>query len=116
MPKTVLVIEDETDLCLLLKAFFVRKKYEVATAATLEEGLKQIDLKIPDILFLDNNLPDGLGWEHASALTEKYPDLFLNLISAYHPSLPNVKVTSRLKIWEKPISLRDLDAYLDTLV
>lgn len=115
MPKTVLVIEDESDLRLLLKAFFTRKKYEVATAATLEEGLKQIDLRIPDILFLDNNLPDGLGWDHAAVLTEKYPNLLLNLISAYHPSLPNVKITPRLKIWEKPISLKDLEIYLDSL-
>jgi hypothetical protein len=43
---------------------------------------------------------------------EQYPELHLNLISAYHPELPNVRITPALKIWEKPISLSELEHYL----
>jgi hypothetical protein len=43
---------------------------------------------------------------------EAYPETQLNLISAYHPELPNVKVTPALKIWRKPISLTELEKYL----
>lgn len=112
LQKKVLVIDDETDLCLLIKNFLTRKDCEVYLSHTLQEGLELVDTVLPDILFLDNNLPDGLGWEQASLLMEKHPAMKINLISAYHPLLPDIKITPTVKVWEKPISLRDLDRYL----
>jgi len=110
--RKVLVIDDEIDFCQLLKAFFIRKQYQVFICHTLREGLRQLDKILPDILFLDNNLPDGLGWDQAPDIAEKYPKLLLILISAYHPNLPRIKITSNLKLLEKPISLKELETYL----
>jgi two-component system OmpR family response regulator len=114
--KKVLIIDDEIDFCLLLKAYLTRHSYEVFYAHTLASGVEQAKKISPDIIFLDNNLPDGLGWEMAMYFLDKYPALQLNLISAYHPDLPNVKVTPALKIWEKPISLTELEHYLEEAV
>ena len=36
--KKILIIDDETDLCLLLKEYFVKKHYEVILSHTLMEG------------------------------------------------------------------------------
>jgi len=106
----VLIIDDEKDLCLLIKAYLSRKNCEVHTAYTLSEGLKQVSQLSPDILFLDNNLPDGLGWEKAENIIQQHPNIQLHLLSAFNP--PQIKdglpVTH---VWEKPISLRDLDKY-----
>ena len=106
----VLIIDDEKDLCLLIKAYLSRKNCDVHTAYTLSDGLSQVDQFLPDILFLDNNLPDGLGWEKAENIIKDHPNIKLHLLSAYNP--PRIKdglpVT---KVWEKPISLRDLDLY-----
>jgi DNA-binding response OmpR family regulator len=111
----VLIIDDELDLCLLMKTYFhQKKKYVVELAHTLTDGLSKIDKFSPDIVFLDNNLPDGLGWDHAPDILKKHPGVKLNLISAYHPNLPHVKITPNLKIWEKPISLKAIDVYLHT--
>jgi two-component system, OmpR family, response regulator len=110
--KKVLIIDDEVDFCLLLKAYLIRHNYDVYYSHTLSTGVEQAKKISPDIVFLDNNLPDGLGWEMAMYFLEQYPSLQLNLISAYHPDLPNVKITPALKIWEKPISLRELEHYL----
>lgn len=110
--KKVLIIDDEVDFCLLLKAYLTRHNYEVHYAHTLTAGIEQAKKVAPEIIFLDNNLPDGLGWDKAVYFIETYPSLQLNLISAYHPDLPNVKITPSLKVWEKPISLRELDHYL----
>ena len=110
--KRVVIIDDETDFCLLMKNYFVRKNYEVHIFHTLEEGMKNMDAIKPDIIFLDNNLPDGLGWEKTEYITQKYTHTKLNLISAYHyntiliPGLPGVKV------WEKPISITELNKYV----
>jgi len=106
----VLIIDDEKDLCLLIKTYLSRKNCEVHTAYTLAEGLNQVNEFLPDILFLDNNLPDGLGWENAETIIKSHPNIQLHLLSAFNP--PQIKdglpVT---KVWEKPISLRDLDKY-----
>lgn len=108
--KKILIVDDEEDLCLLLKIYFTRKKYQVAIANTLKEGLKQLENWNPDILFLDNNLPDGLGWEKAPQLLDSYPDLTIHLISAFHPNVPDHIAKERLNVIEKPFSQQQLNA------
>jgi DNA-binding NtrC family response regulator len=108
--KKILIVDDEEDLCLLLKIYFTRKKYEVNIANTLQDGLKQLENWHPDVLFLDNNLPDGLGWEKAPELLDHYPELVIHLISAFHPKIPQHKEKDRLHVIEKPFSQQQLNA------
>ena len=109
--KKVLIIDDEVDLCLLLKTYLNRKNYEVYYSHTLKDGMQQFQQVNPDILFLDNNLPDGFGWEKAAALLERRPGLQLHLISAYQPNTPD-NASNSFKVWEKPLTLKDLDNYI----
>lgn len=106
--KKVLIIDDETDLCLLLKSYFLRKEYEVHISHRLSDGLSALEEIHPDILFLDNNLPDGTGWNLAPDIATRYPGLQINLISAYHPDV-DAADNHQVKIIEKPISFNDLD-------
>lgn len=108
----VLIVDDEIDLCLLLKSYFQRKGYEVAIAYTLASGLDQLKTFSPDILFLDNNLADGLGWSMVPAIIRSAPGLVLYLISAYHPPLPLLPPDIVIHVIEKPISFADLDKKL----
>ncbi len=108
--KKILIVDDEEDLCMLLKIYFTRKQYEVEIANTLHEGLKQVKNWNPDILFLDNNLPDGLGWEKAPTLLNEHPDLRILLISAFHPPVPEHDYPDRLKVMEKPFSQQQLNS------
>jgi DNA-binding response OmpR family regulator len=109
--KKVLIIDDEVDLCLLLKTYLNRRNYDVYYSHTLSDGLVQFQQIVPDILFLDNNLPDGIGWEKASSLLENYPDLQVHLISAYQPNTPDL-LSNAFKVWEKPLTLKELDNYI----
>ncbi len=71
--KKVLIVDDEIDLCLLLKDYFTRKKnYEVILSHSLLEGKSLVGTVKPDILFLDNNLPDGTGWSIAPEFAENF--------------------------------------------
>lgn len=105
----VLIIDDEIDLCLLLKSYFLRKNYEVYLSHTLEEGISFLKSLQPQIVFLDNNLPDGIGWAVAPALAAEYPDMYINMISAFHPQKPEMPPAAKYNIIEKPISFSDLD-------
>ncbi len=113
--KKILIIDDETDLCLLLKDYFIRKHYNVFLSHTLSEGKKILNEVRPDILFLDNNLPDGIGWSNAASFATSYPSTYIVLISAFHPEIPVMPEHTRYKVLEKPISLSDLDLQLASL-
>jgi DNA-binding response OmpR family regulator len=111
MRKKVLIIDDEVDLCLLMKSYFLRKNYEVYIAHTLNDGLKRLNEIAPDFLFIDYNLPDGLGWDKLPEMYRKHPSTHFHLISAFRPTMPTDLDGSKLTIWEKPISLKALDHF-----
>lgn len=111
MRKKVLIIDDEVDLCLLMKSYFLRKNYEVYIAHTLSDGMKRLNEITPDFLFIDYNLPDGLGWDKLPEMFKKHPGIHFHLISAFRPTMPSDLDGSKLTIWEKPISLKALDHF-----
>lgn len=100
----ILIIDDEIDYCMIMKNFF-RKVYDVSLAFTLREGLALIDSLNPDLLFLDNNLPDGKGWTCVESIVEKNPHLKIYLVSAYHQKGNFSSPSSNVVVWEKPLSL-----------
>ena len=105
----ILIVDDEIDLCLLLKDYFVRLKYEVMIAHSLLECGLLLKSYQPDILFLDNNLPDGTGWNVAPVFATDFPYLYIVLTSAFHPNIPEMPAKARFQVIEKPIGFADLD-------
>lgn len=106
--KKILIIDDEQDLCLLMKSYFVKKNYDVYSASSLQEGLTQMQSIHPDILFLDNNLPDGIGWSRVESFLYVNPALRLFLMSGYPPTFPEIPGFS-YEVLIKPISFSDLE-------
>jgi two-component system, OmpR family, response regulator len=111
--KRVLIIDDETDFCLLIKNYLIKKNFEVFVSHTLKDGMDCLEKFKPDILFLDNNLPDGLGWEKTEYICAHYPQTSINLISAFQYNADAFRNNRSIKIWEKPISITDLNQYLN---
>jgi two-component system, OmpR family, alkaline phosphatase synthesis response regulator PhoP len=68
MAKTILAIEDDTDLCELLEYNLTRSGYEVKILHSLEGALDTIKAIRPDLLILDVMLPDGDGFDFCRAL------------------------------------------------
>jgi len=58
---SALIIDDDVDLCHLLSRVLACNKINVASAHSLEEAEKLLQKGKPKLIFLDNNLPDGLG-------------------------------------------------------
>ncbi len=103
--RKVLIIDDEEDFGMLMKRFFSQKNYEVYVAYTISDGLKLLDEHLPDIIFLDNNLPDGYGWDKTDYILSTYPQTQLNLISALN--VPKTS-SSSFRILEKQMLLKEL--------
>jgi len=111
----VLIIDDEEDFCENMGSFFKSIGLDVLTAGSLETGLPLLEKESPEVLFLDNKLPDGEGWQQAPNLVKKYPSLKINLISAYKESSGEFERLPNVKVWEKPLSLKKLAASFSSI-
>jgi len=63
MPKTILIIEDDTFLQGLVARKLGGSGFNIITAANGEDGLKEMEKTIPDLLLLDLLLPKMDGFE-----------------------------------------------------
>lgn len=63
MSTRILVVDDDTNICELLKIYFENEGYEVAVANDGSEAVQSFKLREPDIVLLDILLPkkDGLS-------------------------------------------------------
>ena len=62
--RCILIIDDEPDLCRIVKVTLERfKGWEVFTAESAQVGLTQAQTQQPDAILLDLTLPDGAGLE-----------------------------------------------------
>jgi len=81
--KSVLIIDDEQDICFLLGNLLKQKRYNVEIAHTLRDGFIKLGQSHPQFLFLDVHLPDGSGLELLKTIKQDYPDLKIIMISAF---------------------------------
>lgn len=82
MAKTILVVEDDEDLCGLLEYNLSRAGYEVRTTNQVEGTLDAAESISPDLILLDVMLPDGDGFDvcrsiRARPALAEVPILFL---------------------------------------
>lgn len=107
MKKKVLVIDDEQDALMLMMLFFKRRGFEVEIAQNLKDGINKIESIHPDIVFMDNKLPDGMGWDKAMDIIKEHPEIDMNLISAYNPQFKAAQ-HPEVKVWQKPLNYNRL--------
>lgn len=78
-----LIIDDETDICYLLSRLLKHKNLETSFVNSLSEADKALKTGHPEIIFLDNHLPDGLGMNYISYIKKNYPTSKVVMITAH---------------------------------
>lgn len=68
MKQTIVVIEDDPDLCTLLAYNLSRAGYDVQTRRRLEGSIETIRISAPSLIILDVMLPDGDGFDFCRKL------------------------------------------------
>lgn len=79
----VLVIDDEKDMCWILRKIFEDVGYEVITAHKGQEGIEKARKDSADLAILDLKLPDINGLEVLSALKRINPRMPVVVITAF---------------------------------
>ncbi len=108
--KRVLIVDDEADFNLLIKDYFDKKGCTVFLAHSLTAGLEMLQQEKPDVLLLDNILPDGIGWTKTEFILANYPKTQLILISANE--VPKTS-SSSFSIFYKPMIKDELRKMFD---
>lgn len=109
----VLIVEDDPDAAMTLRAMVARDSFTVAVVHTLRDARRQIALQSPDILLLDLQLPDGNGMD---LFTD--PTFAANcevVLVTGHASLDTSIQALRLGAADylvKPINMRQLEGVL----
>lgn len=101
----IIIIDDDVDICALLKRFFERKGYAVSTAFKAQEGLELIKSNSFDVVLTDFRLPDMDGLEIIKNVRTIKSDLPIIVITGYSDVAQAIKAI-RLGAYEyvtKPI-------------
>jgi len=83
MAKKILIIDDDIDLCLLLKRYLDRKGYQVTTASTASGGRAALKKNRFDLVLCDMRLPDMDGMDLLKQVRNDYPQIPVVIITGY---------------------------------
>jgi DNA-binding response OmpR family regulator len=77
-----LIVEDEIDICFLLTGILRKKNLQTSFVNSLLDAKNLLKTQQPSILFLDNNLPDGLGVDFIKQIKSSHPLTKIIMITA----------------------------------
>ncbi len=80
--RTLLIVDDEVDVCMLLRRAMLKHFHKIECAHTLTDGYAKAATFQPDVILLDNNLPDGYGLEHIAEFKVSNKPTRIVMISA----------------------------------
>ena len=103
----IAIVDDEQDLCFLLSSMLRAQGFEVESFYTLKSAMTGIGRLRPEWIILDNNLPDGLGWEHTGKIRETVPHVNIINISA-NPDSKRTDTSAGVHYLIKPINVNSI--------
>lgn len=81
--QTILIIDDDRDMCLLLKRFLTRHNYEVLEAYSGKKALELLESTEPSLVMCDFRLEDMEGNVLLGKIKDRYPNLPVIIITGY---------------------------------
>lgn len=110
MNKGILIIDDNKDLCFMMKDLFKSKGYDTEMAVSGKEALSKARDKKFSIILLDINLPDLDGIDLMPALKKLNPGVGIIIITAYPTAKNTIKALNNDAdgYLEKPFNINDV--------
>jgi DNA-binding response OmpR family regulator len=114
----VLIIEDEGDICYLLKTVLRHSEVEVEHVNTIEQAGIFLKEGKPDLVFLDNHLPDGLGVNYIPTIKTEHPETGVIMITAHDGQSDRNKALAKGAdcFLSKPFSRKEIYAAVDQVL
>ena len=113
-----LIVDDEMDICHLLTTILKRKNMEASFVNSLSEARSALKEAHPDILFLDNYLPDGLGIDFIHYVREQYPKIKVVVITAHDSMRERERAIAEgaVEFIGKPFTVEMINSTLEKII
>jgi len=89
-----LIIDDEIDICYLLSSILRKKNVLTNYVNSLKDATQALLKQKPEIIFLDNHLPDGMGIDFIDQIKKTNPGAKVVMITAYDTTTDRSKAIS----------------------
>jgi len=103
----ILVVDDDPQICRVVRSMLATKGYEVADAASGEDALKRIRSEKYDLVLLDNMLPGITGIEICRELRTD-SDIVIVVMSAGYEVRPHALQAGANDYLRKPFGVSEL--------
>jgi DNA-binding response OmpR family regulator len=104
----MLIVDDESEICLLIQAILTRNGVTSARAHSLAEARSSLRSNLFDGVFLDVNLPDGRGYDLIPDLRQHHPGIRVIAISAMDDERAKALDAGADLFLPKPLDLRTI--------
>jgi DNA-binding response OmpR family regulator len=112
--QTILIIDDEEELCLVLSYALRKKGYQVEYSLNLEEGSEKLNKLNPDVVLLDINLPDGSGLHMIPEIKQRNSSFLV--ISAYEDKKRQALAAGAADFVKKPFDLETITMSIKDII
>jgi DNA-binding response OmpR family regulator len=111
MPKRILIVDDEEDVCEFMRNFFRKRKYDVLTARNGEEAISLYQEKKPDLVLLDIKMEGMDGVQVLERLKNTDPQARVIMVSGQEDEvvIEKTKKLGALDYVHKPLQLEEID-------
>ena len=108
--KSILIIDDEKDLCLLLGDALSSHGYNVKSVHTKKEAMSSLKTQAPDLVYCDLKLPDGDGMKILSKIKSISPRTIVSMITAHgsEQTRDEARVLGAHSFIDKPFNEEDI--------
>jgi len=110
---SILVVDDDPDICMALTDLLGEQGHEVAAVGTGTDAVKQVTRHHYDVVLLDVGLPDIDGLTVLSTLAELQPHLPVIILTAYTSlgkTLGTLDIPGAYASLAKPYKVQELTA------
>lgn len=115
--KKVLIIEDEGEMCLVLNLLLNQDDMELDHVKNLMAADEYLKNKQPNVVILDNKLPDGFGVDFISFLKNNYPSIKIIMISGFDSAVKDVALYNGADCFlEKPFTKAQICQSINSLL
>jgi two-component system OmpR family response regulator len=114
---TILIVEDEKDMCTLLESLLATKNARIFHVRTLFEAQNFLKHDRPSLILLDNRLPDGYGVDFIPFAKENCPSVKILMLSGVDPAAEDFALESGAdNFLAKPFTKKELCLSVDLLL
>lgn len=113
--RTVLLVEDEHPLRTIIARNLAQRGHRLIAVDSVGDAIAEMTMRLPDVVLLDINLPDGTGWEVLRWLRAVRHEVPVIVYSAVPPSPKRLMEFRPAAVLMKPFPMDSLIALVSTV-